>query len=422
MTLYKEKIVFSDNFLFLEHNDEFVVINGATGMWGIVEKSVFEKIQSYVVNNIKLEEYLQSYVCEAERDSFREILEVFLSEGLLSEDKVKNFQVKTDDIEFKVTNRCNLYCKHCGQSSHFNAEETLNTADIKYIIDKISKLEAETLLITGGEPLMRKDIKELLPYIKEKFTGSIDMITNGTLIDKETAELLRKCLHSISISIDGYDKKSCEFIRGTGVYEKIMTAIKLLKEVGFTKDTLILTMVATVQNYRNIDDFYKLCEELEVTGAVRKLSPLGRGLENYGLLGLKENFEEDYNDTETIEAAREELKCRVYCKAGVKKFMIDQNGDLYPCLVVDKKEYCFGNILNEEIFNIFKSEEYREFLLNKVRKPIVNTQTKCNCCNVRYFCMDKCLGINNTYYDKKEILEEKCTRMKPYLNRIIWNE
>jgi len=286
----------------------------------------------------------------------------------------KEEMIKPCEIEFKPTNKCNLKCLHCSTVSDINNRDLLSTGEVIIILDKIFKMNVERLLITGGEPLIRKDIKYLLAYARRNFKGTINLITNGTLIDQDMALVLKKNVDAVSISLDGYDKESADFIRGNGVYDRVIDAIYNLKEVGFDKETIDLTMVSTSQNFNHEDEFYSLCEKLGVTGGVRQFFAIGRGLANFHRIGIKD-----------LEETREHLECQTTCTAGVNKIMINEKGDLYPCLILGSEEYKFGSALYEELSDIFSR-----------------------------------LEVNNSFYSNKDLLEESCMKAKPYLKRLLW--
>ncbi len=424
LTLNDSNIVFSQYVQFIKEKNTVIVINGYSGIWGVMDKSMFNKVSYCIINRISPSEYINSLDKDCDKQQLTEIFQVLIEEKMLKDSNDEELKINIEnikDIEFKLTNKCNLKCLHCAASADINNKDLLSTEQIIKILNKIFKMNIDTLLLTGGEPLIRKDIKELLSYIRQEFKGKVNLITNGTLIDKEMAVILKKSVNAISISVDGYDEKSTEYIRGKDVYKKIVQAISYLKEVGFTKDTINLTMTCTYQNFNHKDDFNNLCEKLGVTGEVRKFSAMGRGLKNYKDIGINDYLAFSSINSQDIETIRENLECKIFCKAGIKKFMINELGDMYPCLILENEEYKFGNIIKEEPNCIFNSKEYYEFVKNKLQRSIVDDVLKCKNCNVRYFCMDKCLGENIAYYSNKEICEERCNQVYPYLNKVLWD-
>ncbi|MBK1812322.1 radical SAM protein [Clostridium sp. YIM B02505] len=422
VTIKDNDIVFSDYARFIQNEDDVIIINGYSGTWGGISASNLQRINYCINKNMSPLSYIRTLENEEEREELAEIFQVLIDEKMIKSSSEIEGEPDIKEVEFKLTNKCNLKCLHCSASAGIEYEDILSTKQMKEILDKIFQFNIESLLLTGGEPLIRKDIKILLQYIRDNYKGTVNLLTNGTLIDRPMASVLKEYVDAVSISLDGYDKESCEFVRGRGVYDKIINAIEYLKEVGFNKDTIILSMVSTYQNYNHIDDFYSLCEDLDVKGTVREFSALGRGLENYESIGLKDHLAFTPIDENDLEDIRESLKCSIFCKAAINKIMINEAGDLYPCVILENEEFKLGNIIDKEFDDIFRSEKYQRFMDKKLKRAIVDDKPKCKDCNVRYFCMHKCVGVSSSYYDNEEICEERCKQVKPYLNKVVWDK
>lgn len=422
LTLDDNDIVFSKYVRFLKNKENIIIINGYSGIWGMIDSSILNEINQCINDKVSPNNYISSIEDKKHKEHLKEIFKVLIEENMIKKLSYEEVIISIKDIEFKLTNKCNLRCLHCAEASDISEEDILNTEEIKKILDKIFKMKIENLVITGGEPLIRKDIKLLLPYIRDNFNGNVNLMTNGILIDGEMAVILKKCVNAVSISIDGYDEKSIEFIRGNGVYKKIVQAINYLKEVGFNKETLSLSMTSTKQNFNNEDNFYALCERLDVTGIVREFSALGRGFINYKNIGFKDYSSVNSISNENLEDIRENLECKIFCRAGISKININQFGDIHPCILMGCKEYKLGNMLVDELEDIFNSEKYIEFINNKIMISIVDYKEKCKECNVRYFCMGNCLEISKSLYKDEEICEEHCKNMNSYLTKVVWNE
>ncbi len=422
INLYDNDIVFPQYVKFLENQDNVIIINGCTGFWGLIDTQILHKINHCIQNKISPESYISSLESETDRQQLTEIFQTLIEEEMIKSSVDKEYKIDIKDVEFKMTNKCNLKCIHCAASSDISKPDLLSTEQIKTIFDKIFNLNLRSLVLTGGEILIRKDIKELLQYARQNFKGEINILTNGTYIDKEMSLLLKECVSAVSISTDGYDEESVDFVRGKGMYNIIMHAIAYLKEVGFDKDTIILTMTSTKQNSKHIEDFNAMCEKLNVTGGVRQFTASGRGLENFDIIGKKEYLTNSSDSIEELEKIRESMKCRLFCRGGITKFSIDESGNMYPCLFLESEEYILGNILKDDLNELFKSEGYHEQIKNMMRKSMLDTIDKCKDCKVRYFCSDNCPGMNISLFNNIEIREERCKQMKPYLAKVVWDE
>ncbi|NLA13671.1 MAG: radical SAM protein [Tissierellia bacterium] len=119
-------------------------------------------------------------------------------------------------ISWNTTKKCNLYCKHCyRESGPEKMDDELSTEEGKKLLDQIVKAGMKVIVLSGGEPMIRDDIFELISYAKS-IGMTVLMGSNGTLIDKEKAEKLKSSgLNAIAISIDSLDSEKHNLFRGS---------------------------------------------------------------------------------------------------------------------------------------------------------------------------------------------------------------
>lgn len=147
-------------------------------------------------------------------------------------DYKKLFSFKQIDIE--LTERCNNNCIHCyinqPESNVLLKEKELSLNQLKDIISQAAQLGCLTIRYTGGEPLLRKDFKEIYLYTR-KMGIKVLLFTNGTLIDKETARLFSKYPPGEKIEITFYGTNEKEYEKASGAkgnYTKALSGIDLL--------------------------------------------------------------------------------------------------------------------------------------------------------------------------------------------------
>jgi len=132
-------------------------------------------------------------------------------------------------ISWNVTKRCNLYCKHCYRES--SPEESINgeltTEEGKKLLDEISRAGLQIVVFSGGEPLMRPDIFELIKYASSIGITPL-MGSNGTLITEEIASKLKESgLNAIAISVDSMDPEIHDEFRGSkNALDRALNGIK----------------------------------------------------------------------------------------------------------------------------------------------------------------------------------------------------
>lgn len=136
-----------------------------------------------------------------------------------------------EHVYFSLTTRCNLRCLMCGVSVSSSSEsDELSTAECKRLIDQVASLGIGHLIFSGGEPLLRRDILDLIEYAVSRNIAMVDIITNGLLIDEGAARnLTRIGLNHITVSIDGLEDIH-DPIRGRGSYQKTIQAIDFVNK------------------------------------------------------------------------------------------------------------------------------------------------------------------------------------------------
>ena len=139
-------------------------------------------------------------------------------------------------IFWELTKGCNLRCIHCRASAQELASPLdLNTADSLKVIDKISAYARPVLVLSGGEPLFRKDLFALASYATERGLP-VALASNGTLITPEVAARLRSSgIRRVAISFDGADAETHDRFRGQpGAFEAALRGLLAAQEAGLS--------------------------------------------------------------------------------------------------------------------------------------------------------------------------------------------
>lgn len=180
-------------------------------------------------------------------------------------------------VAWEVTRACNLACKHCRASAMPNPfPGELSHEEAMNLLQTFPQIGKPIIIFTGGEPLMRKDLFELI-----KATHDLGLICalspNGTLITKENAKLIRESgVDRCSISIDGPDALSHDSFRGLqGAFDASLRGIEYLKEQGIEFQINTTVSKANLDNFKRI---FELCEKLGASAwHIFLLVPTGRG-------------------------------------------------------------------------------------------------------------------------------------------------
>lgn len=183
-------------------------------------------------------------------------------------------------LQVSLTYRCNLRCKMCSIVNLLPPEEELSTAKLLRIIDEAVDYGVKELLLTGGEPFLRKDIFEICDYSSKKGLRNI-VTTNGVLIDDALAEsIVNSKLNHIHFSLDGLEATN-DFFRGVGSFKKTMQGIRLLNAKRSVGRFLSIGIALTVmdRNVKELSEIIKLADDLNVD--VINLQPLIKDNANF---------------------------------------------------------------------------------------------------------------------------------------------
>ena len=326
------------------------------------------------------------------------------------------------DLFWECTLTCNAKCKHCGSSAEKKKYEgELTTEEIKNAFKQIANdMDASQILInvTGGEPLVRSDLCEVMEYATNELGFHWGMTTNGILLTEENIKKLEKAnMETISVSIDGLEKTHDEFRGVPGSYNLIINNIKNLKKAGFVKH-LQVTTVFHKKNINQMEELYNVMLDLGLDSwRLMSMDPIGRAKENEELLldgkELKRllDFIKEKNKKKKLELTygcpgflgldyeKEVRKSYFYCRTGISIASILYNGDLYVCPNVPRiKKLIQGNIRTDNFKDVWDNK-YKEF-----RKLDRTKSYECgNCKN-----WDYCLGGAYHTWNFEENKQNKC--------------
>lgn len=140
---------------------------------------------------------------------------------------------KNPVVVWNVTRQCNLKCVHCYAHAKAGIQANeLSTAQGKQVIDDLAAMGVPVLLFSGGEPLMRKDLPELAGYAVKKGMRAV-ISTNGTLINQETARVLKDIgLSYVGISLDGMREINDQFRGVKGAFDAALGGIENCQRAG----------------------------------------------------------------------------------------------------------------------------------------------------------------------------------------------
>jgi putative heme d1 biosynthesis radical SAM protein NirJ2 len=188
-----------------------------------------------------------------------------------------------------TTNSCNLACEHCYQDASVAEERELGTGEARVMIDQIARAGFKIMIFSGGEPLLRPDIFELVAHAASRGLRPV-FGSNGTLITAEVAARLKECgAAAMGISVDSLDAaKHDRFRKLENAHALTLAGIENCKQAG-----LPFQLHTTVVDW-NRDEICDITGYAEQIGAIAHyiffLIPVGRGLAIEGTsLAVREN-------------------------------------------------------------------------------------------------------------------------------------
>ncbi len=143
-------------------------------------------------------------------------------------------------VTWRCTRACVGSCVYCSYTKEYAKDSELDTGTAKKVVDEIHDFGAKWFGISGGEPLVRPDIFEVIAHAKNTYGMEVSLITSGFAFDQKRLDNLAKYDVHTAVSIDG-DKEANDIIRGKGSYDKAIFAMKKLSEKGLL-DCIVTTM------------------------------------------------------------------------------------------------------------------------------------------------------------------------------------
>ena len=298
-----------------------------------------------------------------------------------------------------VTNQCNLRCKTCYVGSGLPFENELTAQEIKNITDEARELGAKKMIISGGEPFLRKDIIDILRYACSNLE-KVTLITNGTLITEEIACSLSSYPNVIvQVSLDGAREETNDFIRGKGSYRKTVRGIEHLVTAQVP---CVIAMTLVKQNLNEISEMVDLAKTfglnhmhfpiLQVKGRAKE-SESEVVPENEAMVSaVKEIFKIPRTEGTAVSLSENFFQIiramwkKDLCGAGRGLISIAADGRVYPCPGLHEDEFCAGSLLQHSLKEIYETSD----IFNQLRSLCVLDIPECRPCEFKFICGGGC--------------------------------
>ena len=237
-------------------------------------------------------------------------------------------------LRITLTNRCNVNCLYCHHDGMVKSKDEM-TADELYTICKIAKkIGVRKIRLSGGEPLLKKDIVEIVERIASLDFKDISMTTNGILLGKYAQELKDAGLDRVNVSLDTLNRETFEFITKKDYLEDAKNGILKAVEVGLYPVKINMVIMKGI-NQDEIDDMFKFCKENDIVLQLIEL------IESENCDDDKFSVDYHYNlddiEKELADIA-DDVREREFMQ-GRKKYYID-GGEIEVVKPVDNAKFC----------------------------------------------------------------------------------
>ena len=196
---------------------------------------------------------------------------------------VDQFGRKIDYVRISVTDRCDLRCTYCIPKGFKGFEVNKNWLtfdEIIRVVKSFSAMGTDHYRITGGEPLLRKNVTELITRIKEIPTiKDLSMTTNATQLEKHAKALKAAGLDRLNISLDSVNPATVHQITGNDCIDKVKAGIFAAKDAGF--ENIKINMVPMIGvNDQDIDGMIQFCMDNGLILRLIEAMPMGETGQN----------------------------------------------------------------------------------------------------------------------------------------------
>lgn len=229
-------------------------------------------------------------------------------------------------IAWEITRRCNLHCVHCRSSSELDVSghPDFSLEEAKRVLDDISSYASPVIVLSGGEPLLRKDVFDIAKYGKDKGLRMC-LATNGTLVNEDVCKKIKDAdIKMVSLSLDGSTAAIHDDFRNSpGAFDATVNAARLFKKYDIK---FLINSSFTKRNQKDIVNIYKFVKELGTTAwYMFMIVPTGRGEDIMEELISVEDYEEFLDWHYEMEKNEKDILVRPTCAPSYYRVMLEKS-------------------------------------------------------------------------------------------------
>lgn len=440
----------------LKQDDEYILYNPYNYYWIVINSVGCEIIEaiSKCVTYDKIKEYFEEKYKSDQKFSFCEDIEPFLEYlskhrfvsdvplevprwMLMKPDSLDVSKYKFNDIYISIEDECNLNCIYCFNKARRYERmrktngQKLNISKTCSLLKEFKELGGNTVVFTGGEPMLREDFCELLREVG-KIGLNVQVITNGTMLNRVCIDKIVNFIDVLNISIDSIDDKELSILWGRKSNELLgglfcgLEKLKDMMNKNVTSVRINIMPVVTKINYsslitlvRRINEFF----EGKVSWKFTMYGEIGISkIDNQLRINEKDFYDLLYEVAKLIYPNGNEILWQSYAinlgnskrllpfprtSSCAPSFLVTETGAVYPCQGLECEENYLGNIWECGLKELFFKEEFI-----KIReKLLMDENNECFECDLKYVCTERCSICKLEKHDKTNCKDIVIKRM-----------
>lgn len=336
-------------------------------------------------------------------------LDIFFKYVIIKPSRLINFFLISLSKHFKLTkiigkpitamiepiNYCNLQCPLCptGMGLIKRKKEMLSFEDFKKILDNLGDSIIHLRLWNWGEPLMNRELTEMIKYAKSK-NIFVNTSTNSSFLTEDiTEQLINSGLDQLIVSIDGASEQTYNKYRKNGNFNQVINSLKKFSELKKKMKTKLpeikLQFIVMNHNEHEINKIKEIAKEVGAdTLFLKTVGIMDNNLKNeiYNYLPKNKNLRRYLITNKDI--TQKDLSNNV-CDYLWKEITVNVDGSVVPCCRDIHGNYVFGNIKNTKLSEIWNNNKIVNF-----RKQVLNNKETINICKF-------CSGSNKEFMIKE---------------------
>lgn len=308
-------------------------------------------------------------------------------------------------LEIELSSKCNLRCIYCYAGKDLFRSNELEVEEIYDVISQAKALGAKKIIYLGaGEPLLDPKFPDIAEYVHKLKLDHI-LFTNGTLIDKKTAQFCYDREIAVVITYNSLKPDVYDQLAGcAGAFESMTRGLNFLIEAGYPKESHALGIESIIcrQNYDEIPDIWRWARGQGILPYIECLTLKGMAAKRNDLLISKEETKKIFEKLAKIDSEEYGLYWKPHppiagfsCRRHLYSCTVNSQGFVIPCVGLDIK---MGNIRDDKLSNILEKSPVRGKLLG-IKENIKGACRTCEHNAVCYGCRGTAYELTGDYLE-----------------------